>query len=107
MLLSNIAVCFVAWPCAGGNTLFPGFVDRLHNDIYYELDRMQPNLGSKLRIISPQTPIEQQFRCATPHKNATQRRGPALCCVLVCTHRTFTKGRSIFSRSTKNGPAFP
>ena len=46
----------------GGNTLFPGFVDRLHNEIYYELDRMQPNLGSKLRIIAPQTPKEQHFR---------------------------------------------
>eukprot|EP01052_Picozoa_sp_SAG31_P023105 SAG31_NODE_1878_length_7006_cov_19.371652_4_plen_470_part_00 len=46
----------------GGNTLFPGFVDRLHNEIYYELDRMQPNLGKKLRIIAPQTPKEQHFR---------------------------------------------
>ena len=38
-------------------------------------------------------------------------RGPVLRCVLrcalVCTHATFTKGRSIFSRSTENGPAFP
>ena len=34
-------------------------------------------------------------------------RGPALRCVLVCTHEIFTKGRSIFSRSTENGPAFP
>ena len=25
----------------------------------------------------------------------------------LCTHETFTKGRSIFSRSTENGPAFP
>ena len=28
-------------------------------------------------------------------------------CALVCTYKTFTKGRSIFSRSTENGPAFP
>ena len=34
-------------------------------------------------------------------------RGSALRCVLVRTHETFTKGRSIFSRSTENGPAFP
>ena len=27
-------------------------------------------------------------------------------CALVCTHRTFTKGRSISSRSTEGGPAF-
>ena len=30
----------------------------------------------------------------------TKRAGP--CCVLVCTQETFTKGRSIFSRSTEN-----
>ena len=34
-------------------------------------------------------------------------RGPALHRVLVCTHKTFTKGRHIFSRSTENRPAFP
>ena len=34
-------------------------------------------------------------------------RGPAFRCVLVCTRKAFTKGRSIFSRSTENGPAFP
>ena len=28
-------------------------------------------------------------------------------CVLVCTHKTFTEGRSIISRSSENGPAFP
>ena len=32
----------------------------------------------------------------------TSREFPALCCVLVCTRETFTKGRSIFSRSTEN-----
>ena len=36
-----------------------------------------------------------------------REEGPALRCVLVCTHKTFTKGRSIFSHSTENGPAFP
>ena len=25
----------------------------------------------------------------------------------LCTRKTFTKSRSIFSRSTENGPAFP
>ena len=34
-------------------------------------------------------------------------RGPALRCALICTHETFTKGTSIFSRSTENEPAFP
>ena len=33
-------------------------------------------------------------------------RGPALRFVFVCTHKTITKGRSIFSRSTGNGSAF-
>ena len=33
--------------------------------------------------------------------------GPALRSALVCTYKTFTNGRSIFSRSTENGPAFP
>ena len=31
----------------------------------------------------------------------------SLRCVLVCTHETFTKARSICSRSTENGPVFP
>ena len=34
--------------------------------------------------------------------SGTQRAGTWL-----CTHRSFTKGRSTFSRSTENGPAFP
>ena len=38
---------------------------------------------------------------------AALQEGPALRCVLVCTHETFAKGRSIFSRSTENGPSFP
>ena len=34
-----------------------------------------------------------------PRLKLGKGRWPALCCVLVCTHKTFTKGRSIFSRS--------
>ena len=32
--------------------------------------------------------------------------GPAFRRALVCAHETFTKGRSIFSRSSENGRAF-
>ena len=38
---------------------------------------------------------------------ASGERGPALRCVPVCTHKKFTKGRSIFSRSIENGQSSP
>ena len=48
------------------------------------------------------------FRCYRSNRSMlTPTRGPALRSVLVCTRTIFTKGRSIFSRSTENGPAFP
>ena len=51
-------------------------------------------------------PISTLF--AQRHReNQSLPRGLALRCVLVCAQNTFTKGSSIFSRSTDNGPAFP
>ena len=52
---------------------------------------------------SPKDPC----RRASMERESTPKRAGTVCCVLVCAHKTFAKGRSISSRSTENGPAFP
>ena len=49
--------------------------------------------GSTLRGRDDETKAAIAFELAEFVRAA---RGPALCCVLVCTHKTFTKGRSVF-----------
>ena len=45
----------------GGNTLFPGFVERLSADTTRLLNIQQPKLGSKLGILAPRTATERHF----------------------------------------------
>ena len=44
---------------------------------------------------------------SVPMLPGPKEQGRPLRCELVCTHKTFTKGRSIFRRSTENGPGRP
>ena len=59
-------------------------------------------IGTRAGELPPGPRFELRMDCTEG-----QHRGPALRCVRVCTHKTFTKGESIFSRSTENGPACP
>lgn len=45
----------------GGNTLLPGFVERLSADTVNLLNSQQPNLGSKLGFLAPRTSAERLF----------------------------------------------
>jgi actin-related protein len=45
----------------GGNTLLPGFVERLSADTVNLLNSQQPNLGSKLGFLAPRTSTERLF----------------------------------------------
>ena len=45
----------------GGNTLLPGFVERLSGDTVNFLNSQQPNLGSKLGFLAPRTSAERLF----------------------------------------------
>ena len=57
--------------------------------------------GPPFGIGCPSFPV-----CCTATGAPAQPRGPALRCVLVCTHNIH-KGWSTFGRSTENGPASP
>ena len=52
--------------------------------------------GLSRASVSPWNHVEQRIPVAVRRRHFA-----------VCTHKTFTKGRSIFCRSTENGPAFP
>jgi actin-related protein 4 len=45
----------------GGNTLLPGFVDRLSSDTVNLLHSQQPGLGNKLGFLAPRTSTERLF----------------------------------------------
>ena len=45
----------------GGNTLLPGFVERLSSDTVSLLNSQQPGLGNKLGFLAPRTSTERLF----------------------------------------------
>ena len=62
--------------------------------------------------LATHTVTQQHQLSATDRVVASASHSPCCSCVKragtsLCTHKAFTKGRSIFSRSTENGPAFP
>ena len=61
-----------------------------------------------METVTVQFPASSRTEVGVPvNSHAHHKRGRHFSCVLVCTHTTFAKGRSIFSRWTGNGPAFP
>ena len=63
-------------------------------------------------LLEQRSPVRNLRPNPAPRGRVGTARGQALRCELVCTHlfvqtKHYGKGRSIFSRSTENGPAFP
>eukprot|EP01047_Picozoa_sp_COSAG01_P009218 COSAG01_NODE_375_length_17945_cov_175.968284_11_plen_413_part_00 len=46
---------------SGGNTLFPGFVDQLHNETYARLKAVSPALSAKLRMVVSESARQRHY----------------------------------------------
>ena len=72
----------------GGNTLLPGFVERLSADTVNYLNSQQPNLGSKLGFLAPRTSAERLFAAwiGGKHGQSLQQK-----IVWLCSDSTWSK----------------